>query len=560
MRKWLFPIATLSVAGMLVAGCGSNTSSTNNSQNTSSSSQQPKDGGTLTVSTFSDIVTVNPLFIEDDSSGDASQFIYANIYDVDRNGNVVAQPWSLADGAPQISNNGLTYTIKLKPNAKWSDGQPVTAEDVVWTIQTAMNPDTGSVLMSNFDHVKDIKALDDHTVQIDLKSVYAPFLVNLNIPALPSHILKNVPVKQLQKNAYGTDPSQTVTDGPWKWTKWVQKQYLQFDKDPNYWGPAPHIQTIVYKIYADQNTEVQALLKGDVDLDEAVPTTQLAAVQARKNITIINQPGPQFEYLGFNFQASNFPGNFDPFTSEKTRQAIAYALDRDSMVKDILKGVGNPINSPFLLPPVGWTGADDKATHYDYDVNKAKQLLQEDGWTPGPDGILQKDGHKFSFTLLYNTGNSRREQVAAVIQQELQAVGIQATPKGMDFSSLVANNLNPGKFQAVLMGQVLTPDPDVTQLFSSKDFPPNGENMFWYKDSKVDDLLEKAVSTLDKTQRAQYYQQVAEELSQNLPVVFLYQYGLPMAYSSRVHWADADKPEASLQYGYFYHIQNWWLD
>ncbi|CAM3953752.1 ABC transporter substrate-binding protein [Alicyclobacillus pomorum] len=560
-RKWLLPIATLSIAGLLVAGCGNSGGSNPSGNNANNAtSEQPKDGGTLTVGTWSDIVNCNPLFIEDNSSGEVDNFIFANIYDIDRTGNVKAEPWSLAEGPLQVSNGGLTYTFKLKPNAKWSDGQPVTADDVVWTIKTAANPDSGSAIVSNFDHVKDVKALDEHTVQITMKSVYAPLQYNLVFPALPAHILKNIPLKDLQKSGFGTDPSKTVTDGPWKWTKWEQKQYLQFDQNENYWGPKPHISTVIYKIYADQNTLTQAYIKGDVDLDEGIPVTQLSVTQQHKGLNVINAPGPQFEYFGFNFKPSNFPGGFDPFTGEKTRQAIAYALDTQSMVKDILKGAGQPLSSPFLKPPIGWTGADDAATKYNYDPQKAKELLTEDGWKPGPDGILQKDGHRFSFTFLYNTGNSRREQVAAVIQQELKAVGIEATPKALDFSSLIANYLNPGKYEAVLLGEVMSVDPDVSILYGSKYFPPNGQNMYWYKDDKVDQLLEEGVTTTDRAQRAKIYQQLAQELSQNLPAVFLYQYGIPFGYSSRVHWADADKPEPSLQYGYFYHMQNWWVD
>ncbi|GMA49961.1 peptide-binding protein [Alicyclobacillus contaminans] len=562
-QKWLLPIATLSVTGLLLAGCGTGgNNAVGNTDNGSlnASTATPKDGGTLVVSSFSDIVTVNPLFIEDTASGDIQQLLYANVYDVDRKGNLVAEPWSLADGPLKISPDGLTYTVKLKPNAKWSDGQPVTADDLVWTINTILNPATGSVLLSNFDHVKSVKKIDEHTVQIQLKSVFAPFQYSLNFPVLPYHVLKNIAPKDLEKNPYGTDPTKTVTDGPWKWTEWNQKEYLRLDRDPNYWGPKPHIQTIMYKIYADQNTEVQALIKGDTDVNESVPIPQLNAVEARKNIDVILKPGPQYEYLAFNFQASNFPGNFDPFTGQKTRQAIAYALNCQGMLDSVLHGTGTLLNSPFLPAPVGWTGAATAGTTYNYDPAKAKQLLKEDGWTPGPDGILQKDGHRFSFTLLYNTGNSRREQIATVIQQELKDVGIDCQPKAEDFSSLVANSLNPGKFQAVLMGQNMTVDPDVSVLFSSKYFPPNGENMGWYKNAQVDKLLAEGDATLDKTQRSKIYQQVAKIMSQDLPEVFLYQYGLPFAYSSNVHWNPQWAPEPSLPYGYFYGIQTWWVD
>jgi peptide/nickel transport system substrate-binding protein len=557
VQKWLIPLATVSAAGMILAGCGSNTTNTP-SNTTTPAANQPVDGGTLTFAEFTDVVNLDPLYIQDVPSGDAANFIYANLYDYNRQGAVTVEPWSLAAELPQITNDGKTYTIKLKDTPKWSDGTPVTADDVLFTFNSARNKDYASPAITNFDKVQDIKKVDDHTIQIDLKSVYAPFQYVLATAVVPYHLLKDVAPKDLAKYAYGTDPTKTVGDGPYKWTEWKQKEYLSFDKDPNYWGPKVHVDKYVYKIYADQNTEVQALLKGDVDLVSGIPVTQLAAVQAHKDITLIQHPGPQYEYMGFNFDPKNFPGNFDPFLGEKTRQAIAYALNRQGMVDNILKGTGTLINSPFL--PTSWAYDASAPVNYTYDPNKAKQLLADDGWKPGPDGILMKDGHRFSFELQYNTGNSRRQQVSAVIQQNLKDVGIEVKPKGLDFSSWIDQNINPGKYPAILLAWVMnTPDPDQESTFSSKYFPPNGQNGGWYKDPTLDNLWVQGWSTTDQAQRKQIYSQAAKEVSTNLPYVFLYQYGSPQGIGPKVHYAEADAPEESLSYGYFFHFYNWWI-
>jgi peptide/nickel transport system substrate-binding protein len=554
-------VATTASLTLLVAGCGGSggNGTSNNPGKQTAAEGKPVNGGTLTYGAFSDIVTLDPIYIADTASGDAAQFIFAPLYDLDRQGNLVVQPWDLAAEPLQVSGDGKTYTLKLRQDAKWSDGKPVTADDVIFTIKTIMNPKAGSQAITEFDKVKDIKKIDDYTVQITLKSVYAPFAEYLGLlTPVPEHVLKNVAPNKLQKYMYGTNPAKTVTDGPWKWTVWKQKQYLEFDRNPNYWGPKPHIDKVVYKIYADQNTETQALLKGDIDVDSAIPVTQLSAVQQHKDISVINKPGPQYEFMAFNFKASNFPGNFNPFSDPKTRQAIYYALDRQAMVKDILKGTGALLNSPFL--PNTWYDVNDQATNFTYNPDKAKQLLKEAGWKPGPGGILEKDGHKFSFELQYNTGNSRRDQLASVIQQELKAVGIDVKPKAIDFSSWVDQNLNPGKFQAVLLGWVMnTPDPDQESIYSSKYFPPNGQNMGWYKNTETDKLWVEGYSTVDQAKRKQIYGQIAKDFSQDPPYVFLYQYGLPLGYTSRVHWKSADAPEPSLSYGYLYHVQNWWV-
>ncbi|MDO7906177.1 ABC transporter substrate-binding protein [Paenibacillus sp. JX-17] len=567
-KKWGTMLVALTLVGALFAGCSSSNSNNNSSaggsttsepKETATATDQPVDGGTFTFSSSSDIVTVNPLFVSDTASGDASYFLYANLYDLDREGNVAVEPWSLAAELPQISEDGKTYTIKLKDTPKWSDGQPVTADDVVYTINTIKNPETGAPGISSYDKVKDVAKVDDHTVKITLSQVYAPFQYTLASSVVPAHVLKDIAPKDLQANAYGTDPAKTVTNGPWKWTEWKQKQYLTFEADSSYWGATkPHIAKVVYKIYADQNTEVQALLKGDVDSVQAIPVTQVEAVKKKDGITVSQKPGPQYEYLGFNFKKENFPGNYSLFEGEKTRQAIAYAINREGIVNNVLKGTGAPLNAPFL--PGTWADPGENATSYDFNVEKAKELLKEDGWADSDgDGIVEKDGHKFSFELQYNSGNSRREQVSSIIQSNLKDIGIEVKTRAIDFSAWVDQNLNPGKYQAILLAWSLnTPDPDGESIFSSKYYPPAGQNQGFYNNPTLDKLWVEGYSTVDQDKRKEIYNQVAKQISTNLPYVFLYQYGTPQGVGPKVKFTDADKPEPSLAYGYFFHIINWW--
>ncbi|MFF2480742.1 ABC transporter substrate-binding protein [Paenibacillus sp. NPDC058071] len=565
-------IVVLLMAFVLIAGCSSNNSNspTNAPKATDAATKAPtdapaadpntpKDGGTLTISTFSDIVSVNPLFVQDTASGDAENFLFSKLYDLDRDGNVIAEPWSLASEPPAISEDGKTYTVKLKNSAKWSDGTPVTADDIIFSINATINPDVGSPGISNFDKVDKLDKVDDHTVNITLKQVYAPFAYSLTFRPAPNHILKDVNPKELQKHVFGKDPAQTVTNGPWKWTEWKEAQYLTFEAYPEYWSEVkPHIQKVVYKIYADQNTEVQALIKGDVDTTLAIPITQLAAIEGNDKINVIKGRNATYEYINFSFNKDNFPNKVVPFESQKSRQAIAYALNRQGMVDNVLKGYGYLMNSPFL--PGSWADPGDKAINYGYDPEKAKALLAEDGWVAGKDGIVVKDGVRFSFELQYNSGNSRREAVSQIIQQNLKDVGIEVKPKAMEFSTWIDQNLTPGKFPAVLLGWSMdSPDPNQESIFSSKYFPPTGQNSGWYKNEKLDKLWVDGYSVVDQAERKKIYDVVAEEISADLPYVFLYQYGNPQGIGPKVKYAEEDAPEPSHQNGYFFHIIKWWI-
>jgi len=578
-RYWLSLFMVLSLVGTLLAGCGGSKTDSGQKNNTTPQNNQqtdtnkqgedkgaentsaPKDGGTFTFGSPSDIVSLNPIFVSDTASGDAELFIGAKIYDLDRAGNLVVEPWSLAESLPEISEDGKTYTVKLKSTPKWSDGQPVTADDVIFTINTVKNPDVGAPGISQYDKVESIEKIDDQTLKITLKQVYAPFGYTLNSTIAPAHILKDVAPAELKNSKFGVDPAQTVSNGPWKWTEWKQKQYLTFEADPNYWGEVkPHIGKVVYKIYADQNTEVQALLKGDINTVQSVPLTQVDAVKGKNGITISSKPGASYEFIAFNFDDNNFKDKFNPFTGQKTRQAIAHALNRQGMVDNVLKGTGILMNAPFL--PGSWNDPGDKAVNYAYDAEAAKKLLAEDGWVPNSkDGILEKDGHRFSFELQYNAGNSRREQIAAIAQQNLKEVGIELVPKAIDFSAWIEQNLNPGKFEAVLLGWSLSnPDPDQESIFSSHYFPEAGQNMGWYKNEKLDQLWVDGYSNVDQNKRKEVYAEAAKELSTDLPYIFLYQYGTPQALDSHVKFSEEDGPEPTRAYGYFYHIIKWWVE
>lgn len=570
-KKWLSLLVSLSVVSALFVGCGDSKTAdapkdepkkeepAKSEGDKPAENGEPKKGGTLTVGTFSDIVNVNPIFVQDTASGDAEHFIYAKLFDYDKEGNVVVEPWSLAAEPIKVSEDGLTYEIKLKDNLKWSDGQPITANDVKFTIETILNPDAGAPGISSFDKVSKIEVVDPQNLKITMKQVYAPFQYSLCMEIVPEHVLKDVKVTDLQKNPYGTDPAKTVTSGPWKWTEWKQKEYLKFEANPDYWGPQPNIQTVIYKIYADQNTEIQALIKGDVDLVSGVPVTQLDAVKKIDSINVASLPGPQYEFVGLNRKAENFKDNFIPWEGQKTRQAMAYALNRQGMVDNVLKGVGQLMNAPFM--PGSWADPGDAAVNYSYDPEKAKQLLAEDGWKPGSDGILVKDGHRFSFELQYNSGNSRREQVSLVMQQNLKDVGIEMIPKAIDFAAWNEQNLTPGKFNAILLGWSLdSPDPNSDSIFSSKFFAPKGQNNIFYKNDKLDKLWEEGTKVVDQEKRKEIYLEIAKEISTDLPYIFMYSYGTPQAHSKKIKFKEEDAPISNLAYGEFFHMINWWID
>lgn len=546
----------------IAAGCTKSGGDTKNNTTTPTPTQtadpnKPVDGGTLTIGTFSDIVNVNPIFIDDTTSQDVANFLFASLYDYNSKGEIVVSPWSIAKEPYKLSDDKKTYTATIRSDAKWSDGTPITVDDVVFTYKTLSNEKVGSPGYSAYAQIADVKAVDKEHVAISLKDVDSRFETSLTAQIVPAKAFEGVKPEDMSKSKFGTDLKATITSGPYTWAEWQEKQYHKLQKNANYWGQKPHIDTIVYKVYADQNTEVQALLKGEVDFLETVPVAQLDALKAAAGIHIYEAAGPVYDYVAFNFKADNWADGFVPFAGAKTRQAISHAINRQGMVDSVLKGHGSLLNGPFL--PGSWPDSPADTAKWEYDKAKAEKLLAEDGWKKGADGILAKDGHKFEFEIMTNAGNKRRESYAAIIQQNLQEVGIKVNIKAIDFSALIEQNVTPGKFQALLLGWQLGLDPDAESIFSSGFFPPAGQNSGFYKNEKTDKLWVDGYRVSDKNQRKEIYKGILKEFANDPPYVFLATQNLMTAYNDRVKWAKEDAPVQAVPYGYMYHINNWWV-
>lgn len=563
-RRWLAILAVLISATLLLSACTSKSGGDKEQNNTTPPTTEqkpdpnkPRDGGTMTIGTFSDIVTVNPFAYDDTASGDIVNLVYAPLYGVNAKGEIVVDDWSVADKMYQVSADQKTYTVFVNKNAKFSDGSPLTAEDVAFTFKTFANKEVASPNYASYATIKDVRVKDPQTVEIELTDVDARFVFSLNTPIVPAKSFKDVKPADIQKAAYGTDVKQTITSGPWIWKEWQEKNYITLERNPNWFGKKVNIQTIIFKYYADQNTEVQALLKGEVDFLETVPVAQLDAIKGVQGLNIFESPSQSYDYISYSFKDENFPSGKSPFHGAKTRQAIAYAINRKGMVDSVLKGHGTLLNGPFL--PGGWADSPEVTVNYQYDVNKAKQLLAEDGWKAGSDGILVKDGNKFEFDLMTNSGNKRRESYMAIIQQNLQEVGIKVNLKPMDFSALVDNWVDPGKYQALLLGWSLGLDPDMESVFSSEFFPPAGQNGGWYANKKTDDLWKQGYKVADTAKRKEVYKGILQEFANDPPYVFLAQQNNMTAFNGRVHWNKEDQPVHMIAYGYVFHIYNWWV-
>jgi peptide/nickel transport system substrate-binding protein len=450
----------------------------------------------------------------------------------------------LADGMPQISTDGLSWTVKLRKDVKFSDGQPLTADDVVFTYNIPLSKDYAGPRKSDFDVLKSVEKVDDYTVKFNLKNKYAPFQTEV-LPSygiLPKHLLKDISVKDMEKADFNKKP---VGTGAMKFVEWKSGQYVKLERNENYFLKKPSIATLTYKIVPDANALVAQLQSGEVNLIDVAANnvkTVKSLTQTGGKYQMFESPDLAYCYVGWN--------NKSPlFSDPKVRQALTMALDREAIVKNILDGNGKVANAPESELSFAYK---KDVTSFPYDMAKAKQQLADAGWKPGPDGILVKDGKKFSFELLTNQGNKIREQIATYMQQQFKQLGIEVKPRIVEWSAFNNQYIIPGKYDAAVEAWGTGTDPDLTPIFSSTSIG-NGLNYNFYKNPKVDELNKVQLQELDQNKRAEDLGQIEDLIAQDQTYTFLYYPLKHMAAPANLKGLDYGP------IGDFYNIQNWYF-
>jgi len=415
-----------------------------------------------------------------------------------------------------VSPDNQTFTFFLNPKAAWSDGQPVTADDVIFTVMVISDPktqtnrgamiaqiaglDTGGKRGANA--VLGIRALNPRTIEVKTKNPVDPNafieLFGNGMYILPKHVLANVPVDSLDKNAFVQHP--TVTDGPFKFVQYVTDEYIEMAANDAYHLGAPKIRRLFIRIIPPASMVAQ-LERGDLDVGAGfnigeVPIEDWARVKQLPNVRAISFAAPGYQYMMFNFQRS--------FLQDKRiRQAIALAVNRPLMVSQLLQGEGVIAEGP--IPPAN-PYFDKAVKPWPYDPARAKALLAEAGW----------DANR-TLLLRVPVGNTIRERSADIIQQNLTAVGVKTQIQRSDFPTLMAASRS-GDYDLALIGWAGPTDPDVSSQYRT-----GGQyNLTHHSIPDMDRLLDQGIATADPAKRKQIYDQFQVLFADQMPVLMLY--------------------------------------
>ena len=391
-----------------------------------------------------------------------------------------------------------TIVFHLNPNAKFQDGRPITSSDFKYTFESLMNPNFPSPKRSGYDAVQSFEAKDPHTFVIHLKEPNAGIFDNFPYMLVP---------QGADPNVFAKTP---ILAGAYQVTEFKTDDRVALKAFPAWVGGAPKIPNIVVRIIPDATTRVLELRRGTVQFAiNSVPYDQVDQFRKNGDFNVMTSHGGAWQYICFNLK--------DPILSKKpVREAIAHAIDRNRIVRDLLHGYGAVTDTMF--PPGHWARAENLPT-YPYDANKARQLLDSAGY-PDPDG---PQGPKSRFKLLFKTStDAEANQQAEMIQQMLHEVGIDMQIQTSEFGTFM-DDIKNGRFQMFSLRRSGITDPDFYYtIFHSKSRAPNGQNRGYYVNPKVDQLIEQGRSTFDRTKRKAAYDEIQRILATDLPYISLY--------------------------------------
>ncbi len=412
----------------------------------------------------------------------------------------------------EVSPDGLAITFHLRRDVTWQDGHPFTADDVRFTWETIVDPNTPTPYADDYLQVKRFEIIGPYTFRVRYDAPFAPALESWGMNVLPAHVLRG---QKIEQAPFGRKP---VGTGPYRLQKesdWRQGERITLHRNPSYWEGTVWIERRIYRVIPDLSTQFLELKTGGLDTMGLTPTQykfQTGTTEFREHFDKYQYLATGYSYLGLNLR--------DPrFADKRVRQAFAHAIDKNEIIRGVLLGYGVPISAP--VSPEHWVYNPNVKT-YDYNPKKALDLLEATGWTRDANGLLVKDGKPFAFELITNNGNVQRARTAEIIQRRLGDLGIQVKVRTIEWAAFIKDFVNAGKFEALILGWNIPPDPDQYQIWHSSQAEPGKLNHVFYKNAEVDRALEEGRSTFDKEKRKVAYWRFQEIMAEEQACIFLY--------------------------------------
>jgi peptide/nickel transport system substrate-binding protein len=410
----------------------------------------------------------------------------------------------------EVDEEGRAYVVRLRDGLRWDDSEPLTAEDVAFTVRLIQAPDhQGSQELADLWRGVEVEVVDALTVRFRLPTPLASFPEHLTLGLLPHHVLDGVAASALPLHPFNRQP---VGAGPYRVVSFDPER-LVLERNPAYHGAAPRLSRIELRVYGERTAAVRALLSAEVD--------GLAGLRPDEIGQVTTSPSHVLYALPERSKTATVIFNLDVATLKEpaVRKAVARAVNRESLIREALGGLGEPAIGP--IPIQSWAYARAPST-VEHDPLAAAALLDEAGWRLGPDGVRQRDGAPLTFRLL-TADTADRLAVARMLASQIGAIGIRVEVSAVPADELVDEYLEPRRFEAALVGQwSMGSDPDVYPQWHSSQVGRSGGNYAAFADADVDRWLEVGRQESDREARRNAYLHFQARWAEEQPAVMLY--------------------------------------
>lgn len=469
----------------------------------------------LVIAVSNDISSLNPLLgVESRFNHDVLDLMFLHL--------VEEQP-DYADHPPTFaaqlarsfewSADRRALTFHLQEHATWSDGQPITAEDVRWTWQAQTHPDIAWDYAQSKDHILDVAVVDPKTVRFRFDQAYSMQLAEANEgPILPSHVWNGLPFSEWRNQA-DWFRQHLVVSGPYTLASWTPMQSIELQRNPGYFDPeSPATDSVRFQVIPDKAQQIQELTSGAVHFVEHVPPAQARELERSDTVELLPHWARMYGFICWNTER-------ELFRRPEVRRALTMAIDRTTLIEALWANYARVSVSPIISSV--WATHPDLTPHA-YDPQAAREILAQHGWRDSDrDGMLDRNGRAFSFELSTNAGNQTRIDAAILIQEQLRRIGVQANPQVLEFNTLIQKN-QAHDFDATIGAWYIDTSLDLTYAFHSNSIQ-EGYNYGGYSNSQVDQLIDRARSAVRLEDAAGQLRALQEILHSDQPYTFLWE-------------------------------------
>lgn len=474
-----------------------------------------------------DYTAINPALYE---HGEINLLLFAGLTAHDGENNVVpglAEDWS-------FDEDSNTYSFTLREGLTFHDGEPLTAKDVKFTIDAIKNPDNGSENASNFEDVEAVEVIDDTHVNIKLTAPNVAMLDYLTIGILPEHILKG---EDMTTSDFNQNP---VGAGPYKLVSWDMGQSIIMEKFDDYYLGKPEIEKVIFKIVEDTDARALQLESGEINLTQITPKAE-DRFRGVKGFSIYEMKTSDYRGILYNFNNDFWKNN------RELPAALSYAVDRQAIIDSVLLGHGCVAYSPLQSGPYN----NSSIEKYEYNPEKAQELIEAAGWTKNQEGIYEKNGQTLSFTINCSRGDQVRKDMANICAQNFKDIGVDVTvdsPAEIDWEGQDAYLIG--------WGSPFDPDDHTYKVFGTD----KGANYSGYSNENVDRLLKEARELQNNDERKTLYMEFQQELSKDPAYTFIAYVDAIYAGRSNIKGITKDTVLGHHGVGIFYNIHEWKIE